>query len=87
MTGAISVSVSLLGVVMWGTLAGSMLPFLLRKVELDPASAEAWARIEAQWPGYRAYERESGRVVRLFTLRPVRDHADAGAPPPATRAP
>lgn len=28
----------------------------------------AWARIEAQWPGYRAYERESGRTVRLFRL-------------------
>ncbi|SKC42716.1 nitroreductase/quinone reductase family protein [Krasilnikoviella flava] len=27
-----------------------------------------WARIEAQWPGYRTYERESGRVVRLFLL-------------------
>jgi deazaflavin-dependent oxidoreductase (nitroreductase family) len=27
-----------------------------------------WARIEAQWPGYRAYERDSGRVVRLFLL-------------------
>lgn len=27
-----------------------------------------WARIEAQWPGYRAYERESGRTVRLFRL-------------------
>ncbi|MEU2199318.1 nitroreductase family deazaflavin-dependent oxidoreductase [Isoptericola sp. NPDC019482] len=27
-----------------------------------------WSRIEAQWPGYRAYERESGRVVRLFVL-------------------
>ncbi|MBX3077734.1 MAG: nitroreductase family deazaflavin-dependent oxidoreductase [Cryobacterium sp.] len=31
----------------------------------------AWALIEAQWPGYRSYERESGRVVRLFRLRPV----------------
>lgn len=31
----------------------------------------AWARIEAQWPGYRGYERDSGRVVRLFVLRPV----------------
>ncbi|WP_425307403.1 nitroreductase family deazaflavin-dependent oxidoreductase [Ammonicoccus fulvus] len=28
----------------------------------------AWAKIEAQWPGYRAYERDSGRVVRLFLL-------------------
>lgn len=32
----------------------------------------AWSRIEAQWPGYRAYERESGRTVRLFRLQPVR---------------
>ena len=28
----------------------------------------AWGLIERQWPGYRAYERESGRVVRLFLL-------------------
>ncbi|GAA5089680.1 nitroreductase/quinone reductase family protein [Microbacterium yannicii] len=34
-----------------------------------------WARIEAQWPGYRNYERESGRTVRLFRLQPVA-HAD-----------
>lgn len=34
---------------------------------------EAWARIEAQWPNYRSYERESGRTVRLFRLRPVRE--------------
>ena len=32
----------------------------------------AWALIERQWPGYRGYERESGRTVRLFRLRPVR---------------
>ncbi|MGF3053475.1 nitroreductase family deazaflavin-dependent oxidoreductase [Microbacterium sp. YY-03] len=32
----------------------------------------AWARIEAQWPGYRSYERESGREVRLFLLQPTR---------------
>ena len=32
---------------------------------------EAWRRIEAQWPGYRAYERDSGRSVRLFRLQPV----------------
>lgn len=31
-----------------------------------------WALIERQWPGYRGYERESGRVVRLFRLQPVR---------------
>jgi deazaflavin-dependent oxidoreductase (nitroreductase family) len=32
----------------------------------------AWARIERQWPGYRGYERDSGRTVRLFLLQPVR---------------
>ncbi|MGI9824865.1 nitroreductase/quinone reductase family protein [Agromyces sp. Marseille-Q5079] len=31
----------------------------------------AWGLIEAQWPGYRGYERDSGRVVRLFRLQPV----------------
>lgn len=32
---------SLIGVVMWGTLSGSMLPFALRCVGLDPAAASA----------------------------------------------
>ena len=38
---AVAVAGSVLGVVAWGTLAGSMLPFLLRRVGLDPASASA----------------------------------------------
>jgi magnesium transporter len=38
---AITVGLSLVGVVTWGTLAGSMLPFLLRRLKLDPASASA----------------------------------------------
>ena len=36
-----TVSFSLIGVVTWGTLAGSMLPFLLRRLGFDPASASA----------------------------------------------
>jgi len=32
---------SLIGVVMWGTFSGSMLPFALRRVGLDPATASA----------------------------------------------
>jgi deazaflavin-dependent oxidoreductase (nitroreductase family) len=36
----------------------------------------AWTLIEAQWPGYRAYERESGRTVRLFLLTPVAELSD-----------
>jgi magnesium transporter len=38
---ALTVGASLIGVVTFGTLAGSMLPFLLRRVGLDPASASA----------------------------------------------
>ena len=37
----LTVAVSLLGVVLWGTLAGSMLPFVLRVLGVDPASASA----------------------------------------------
>ncbi|MCG3135635.1 MAG: Magnesium transporter MgtE [Planctomycetes bacterium] len=38
---ALTVGASLLGIVLWGTLAGSMLPFALRRAGLDPASASA----------------------------------------------
>jgi magnesium transporter len=36
-----TVAVSLVGVVTWGTLAGSMLPFVIRRLGFDPASASA----------------------------------------------
>ena len=32
---------TLTGVVMWGTLSGSMLPFILRRLGLDPATSSA----------------------------------------------
>jgi magnesium transporter len=38
---ALTIGTSVVGVVTWGTLTGSMLPFLLRRVGLDPASASA----------------------------------------------
>ncbi|WP_257658247.1 magnesium transporter [Parapedobacter lycopersici] len=37
----IVVSLSLMGVVLWGSLVGSMLPFVLRKLGADPASSSA----------------------------------------------
>jgi magnesium transporter len=37
----LTVAVSLVGCVLWGTLMGSMLPFILRKAGADPASASA----------------------------------------------
>ena len=38
---AITVSLALIGVVLWGTLTGSMLPFILKKLGADPASSSA----------------------------------------------
>ena len=38
---AFTVSASVVGVVTFGTIAGSMLPFLLRRLGFDPAAASA----------------------------------------------
>jgi magnesium transporter len=38
---AITVAVSLVGVVLWGTLSGSLLPFVLRRLGFDPAASSA----------------------------------------------
>jgi len=57
---------------------GRRLP--VRASLIGPAGRDAaWDRIERQWPGYRAYERDSGRVVRMFLLRPVADSGTLNA--------
>ena len=38
---AVTVAVSLVGVVLWGTLSGSLLPFLLKRLGFDPAASSA----------------------------------------------
>ena len=38
---ASTVSLSLIGVVLWGTLMGSILPFILRRLGFDPATSSA----------------------------------------------
>ena len=38
---ALAVGLSLIGVVLWGSVSGSMLPFLLRRAGLDPATSSA----------------------------------------------
>ena len=37
----LTVGISLIGIVLWGTLSGSMIPFLLQKLGLDPATSSA----------------------------------------------
>ncbi|PSL42890.1 magnesium transporter [Chitinophaga niastensis] len=38
---ALTIFFSLIGIVMWGTLSGSMIPIILKKVRLDPATSSA----------------------------------------------
>jgi len=38
---AVTVALSLVGIVLWGTVTGSMLPFALRRLGFDPATASA----------------------------------------------
>lgn len=38
---ALTVALSLVGIVLWGTLVGSLLPFLLRRLGFDPATSSA----------------------------------------------
>jgi magnesium transporter len=38
---AITVAVALIGVVLWGTLSGSLLPFGLKRLGFDPAASSA----------------------------------------------
>ena len=38
----------------------------------DDERDATWAVLDAQWPGFRDYERLSGRTARLFVLQPVR---------------
>lgn len=36
-----TVGIALVGIVLWGTIAGSMLPLILKKCRLDPATSSA----------------------------------------------
>jgi magnesium transporter len=38
---ALTVGIALIGIVLWGTLVGSVLPFILRRLGFDPAASSA----------------------------------------------
>ena len=38
---ALTVAISLVGVVLWGTLSGSLLPFVMKRLGFDPAASSA----------------------------------------------
>jgi len=37
----VTIFFSLIGIIMWGTLSGSMIPIVLKKLKLDPATSSA----------------------------------------------
>jgi deazaflavin-dependent oxidoreductase (nitroreductase family) len=37
----------------------------------DDEREAVWRTLEANWPGYRGYERSSGRILRIFRLVPT----------------
>lgn len=52
------------------TVRGRTFPVHAERIA-DDKLEETWAYIQRQWPGYRGYERSSGRTLRIFRLVPV----------------
>jgi deazaflavin-dependent oxidoreductase (nitroreductase family) len=52
------------------TVNGRRIPVRAERIP-DDALEQTWAYIERQWPGYRGYERSSGRTLRIFRLIPA----------------
>jgi deazaflavin-dependent oxidoreductase (nitroreductase family) len=52
------------------TLKGKRVPVHATRIADDKLD-ETWKYIERQWPGYRGYERSSGRTLRIFRLVPA----------------
>jgi deazaflavin-dependent oxidoreductase (nitroreductase family) len=51
------------------TVKGKRIPVRAARIPDDELDA-TWSYIERQWPGYRGYERSSGRTLRIFRLTP-----------------
>lgn len=64
---ALTVAVALVGVVSWGSLVGSMLPFLLRRLKLDPATSSApFVATLVDVTGLLIYFSAAQWMIRLF---------------------
>jgi deazaflavin-dependent oxidoreductase (nitroreductase family) len=52
----------------------------------DGAREAVWRTLEENWPGYRGYERTSGRILRIFRLVPTATGDELGAVTTVLRA-
>ncbi len=69
---AITVSISLVGVVLFGALIGAMLPFLLRRLGLDPAAASApFVATIVDVTGIVVYFTAASLILRSTLLAPT----------------
>ena len=81
----LTVACSLVGCVLWGTLMGAMLPFALRKVKADPASASApLVATLVDVSGIIIYFTIASTILTGTVIRSVPDACDAR---PARRDP
>jgi magnesium transporter len=80
----VTVWFSLIGVVMFGSLVGSMLPFLLRKLGFDPATASApFVATLVDVTGLVIYFTVASVVLSQTLLKPVEHHAATTSQPTA----
>jgi magnesium transporter len=78
---AITVALSLIGVVLWGTISGSLLPLVLRRLGFDPATSSApFVATLVDVTGLVIYF-SVGLVVLRGTLLKPPDAATLHAPP------
>lgn len=49
---------------------GRRLPVRAARIPDDDLDA-VWTTIQSQWPGYRQYEEQAGRTLRIFRLTPI----------------
>jgi len=52
----------------------------------DDEREAVWRTLEQNWPGYRGYERESGRILRIFRLTPTETGDELAAATTVLRA-
>jgi magnesium transporter len=80
---ALTVCLALIGVVMWGTLSGSMIPIVLKRLKLDPATSSApFVATLVDVTGLIIYFTVAALILR-GTLLKTNKEAVAPATPPA----
>ncbi len=84
---ATTVFFSLIGVVMWGTLSGSMIPIILKRIKLDPATSSApFVATLVDVTGVIIYFSVAATILRTTLLAPHKDNKPPPPPPAHTSA-